>query len=245
MAGKTKKVAKIASFMAVQYLDPQFWKWGDNPYIVNDEVNYTPEYIAKGENWQTKLQNGDIEFIGDAIKNRFKQKYYHTAIDDLFEAFYIILHDRDSRKVWDESQGEYVLDMKPPHVHIIGRFSKGNEQEISKIADIIGVESQYIEKPKPGRYGYDNMLSYLIHIKDTDKFQYQPSDVHTVLGVPYQKVYNEQRELWLKGRAKVTKKRAEMGSDELEEAILKGEVTKSQVMLTDELFEIYSRDSVF
>ena len=58
------------------------------------------------------------------------------------------------------------------------------------------------------------------------------------------RLYNEQRELWLKGRAKVTKKRAEMGSDELEEAILKGEVTKSQVMLTDELFEIYSRDSV-
>lgn len=244
MARKTKKVAKIASFMAVQYLDPQYWKWNDNPYIVVEDANYSDEIKEKGKNWQTKVEKGDIEFIEDVIKSRFKQKFYHTSIDDLFEALYIILHDRDSRKVWDESIGEYVLDMKPPHVHIVGRFKKGQEQEISGIADIIGIESQYIEKPKPGRYGYDNMLSYLIHIKDTDKFQYQPSDVHTGFGMPYQEVYNEQRELWLKGRAKVTKKRAEVGSDELEEAILQGEVTKSQVMLTDELFEVYSRDSV-
>lgn len=65
----------------------------------------------------------------------------------------------------------------------------------------IGVEPQYLERAKSGRYSYDNLLAYLVHAKDKDKFLYNPKNVTTAVGEDYLSVYNRRRETWLRGRA--------------------------------------------
>ena len=61
------------------------------------------------------------------------------------------------------------------------------------------------QKPKTGRYSYDNMLSYLTHIKYKDKLQYDPHDVLTLAGPDYMDYYNSRVESWKKAQDKVGK----------------------------------------
>ncbi len=110
-----------------------------------------------------------------------------------------------------------------------------------RLAFGIGVEPQYVEKPGRGRYAYDNMLSYLTHVKYADKHQYAPSEVATVRGPDYLGIDAQRRETWLKGRAHVKKKVVAENFEDMRERVLQGEITRDQIMLTDELFDIYSR----
>lgn len=213
-----RKEANLKNFGLTQFLEKEYWDWGEASKIV---------------------ENGTLKDIGTEIIRRIE-----ISNPDSLEEFYLIRHNKDMRKKWDDSISNYVLDAKMPHIHCVGRFKKGKEMTLSAIALAVGVESQYVEKPKSGRYSYDNMLAYLIHAKDTSKAEYEPKEVVTLRGEPYQEIYNSRREAWISGRAKVTKERAKLGADGLEESILNGEVTRQQVLLTDEFFEIYSRNSI-
>ena len=51
----------------------------------------------------------------------------------------------------------------------------------------------------------------------------------------------QRRETWLKGRAHVKKKIVAENFEDMRECVLQGEITRDQIMLTDELFDIYSR----
>ena len=77
-----------------------------------------------------------------------------------------------------------------------------------------------------------------------EKHQYDPEEVITITGQDYQEIFAENREKWLKGRAKKTAKTAKMGAEELEALILDGSVTKKQVILSDNYYQIYARESV-
>lgn len=48
------------------------------------------------------------------------------------------------------------------------------------------------------------------------------------------RVYRERHSGWLKGRAHVKAKRAKLEFESLREMVLQGEVTREQIMLTDE-----------
>lgn len=126
---------------------------------------------------------------------------------------------------------------------------------LPQVAAVIGVEPQYIGKAPAGRYGWDNMLSYAIHAKDAQKYQYDPAEVASggavkkddagnpvPLWTPYQEIYRDRRYDWEKGRAKKTAKSAADDVDTLEAKILLGEVTRNQVLLTDAYYEIYARN---
>jgi|GEM_PF-4713463 len=113
---------------------------------------------------------------------------------------YGILHDKDHKP-----DGSH----KPDHVHIAGRFAEGCGLALPAIASAVGVEAQYIEKLPPGRYSWPNALGYLVHIKYPDKYQYASTDVHTVRGRDYVEIFEENREVWLRGRASVERKSAE------------------------------------
>lgn len=76
------------------------------------------------------------------------------------------------------------------HYHILSKL-EGEGATLDEIADYLGIVPEMIEKPKPGRYTYENMLSYLIHIKDVDKIQYSPDDVITLVGKNYSEYYTE------------------------------------------------------
>ena len=96
-----------------------------------------------------------------------------------------------------------------------------------------------LEKAQRGRFGYDNMLSYLTHIKYPDKFQYDPNDVVTIYGKKYSDIYNERRVEWLHGRAKVQTQKAKASVDYVVSEIVAGNLTKRQVLLTPELRNVY------
>ena len=167
-----------------------------------------------------------------------------------------IIHDRDTREVWDDSISSYVLETKPRHFHMIVKFYRDAKTKtihsgtLAKIADAVGVEPQYIEKAGKGCHAWDNMLSYLIHIKYINKAQYEPSEVSTagacLNGVnifqPYMDIYRQRKRDWELGRTKVTIKQASVDVDGLEEKILLGEVKRNQVLLTDSLFAIYAHN---
>lgn len=76
-----------------------------------------------------------------------------------------ILHDKDS-----DEKGE----LKKPHIHWVGRATP---RCLSVVSNFLGLPENEIEVVK----NFDNMVMYLIHLNDIDKFQYSPDDVETNL----------------------------------------------------------------
>lgn len=208
------------SIAITQYLDPAYWSWA-----VNDA------------NGAALLQRGAGAIVAYIVQR------LDAAGLEVAEGCGII-HDKDEREVWSDVQKALVVELKPEHIHMVIKFaSRAKSAAVPRLADLIGVESQYVEKPGRGRYAYDNMLSYLTHAKYPDKYQYAPSEVATVRGPDYLGIDAQRRETWLKGRAHVKKKRVAEDFEDVRERVLQGEITRDQIMLTDKLFDIYSRHS--
>lgn len=260
------KEAVLKTCMLVQQLKEEYFVWGAERSELFDQA-----------------RNGDLSGIMNHIGNLL----YQNRI--VVQEMHGIIHDNDWRSdVWDELSHQYIVQKKPDHFHIVMKFKNGFSSSLPNIASAIGVEPQSIEKAKKGKYSYDNMLAYLIHIKDADKTQYDASRVvsnglsrettedeynaymanggalgytreveydddmggtfkKTEYYIPdyltYQEIYADKRAEWIKGRAKVTAQRAKVDIDIIEEAILTGQITKSQLLLTDEYYAIYSRNA--
>ena len=208
-----KKEANLTTIMLVQQLEPEFWEtWQDTSTILeakNGNIKPLLETIVK------RLSNDDIDVI----------------------ECYGIIHDKDKRTVWNQEEMKNVIENKEPHIHILMKFKKG--ASLNKLAIAIGVEPQYLEKLKSGRYGYDNALSYLGHYKSDDKFQYSPEEVVTLLGEDYKSVYSRRIDTWLKGKATKIAKETSLSIDWLISEILTGNITKNNILLTDEYYIIY------
>lgn len=84
-------------------------------------------------------------------------------------------------------------------------------------------------------------MAYLVHAKDESKHQYQPDEVMTVRGEDYTSIYQRSMETWFKGRATKKAKETNLSVDWLVERILDGEITKRNIMLTDEYYAIYGQ----
>lgn len=210
-----KKEANLTTIMLVQQLEPEFWEtWQDtSPILEAKNANIKPllETIVK------RLSDDDIDVI----------------------ECYGIIHDKDKRTVWNQEEMKNVIENKEPHIHVLMKFKKG--ASLNKLAIAIGVEPQYLEKLKSGRYGYDNALSYLGHYKSDDKFQYSPEEVVTLLGEDYKSVYSRRIDTWLKGKATKIAKETSLSIDWLISEILTGNITKNNILLTDEYYIIYGQ----
>lgn len=220
---KSKKEDKLSMCMITQAYYPQHWS---------------------ADKW-------DADVIKDAKLREITAKIAKYLVDEGAEvdAVYGITHDRDTREIWDDKLKQNIIEQKHIHGHWVVKFKdKESGLPLSKIAEAVGLAPQYIDKAKPGRFAYDNMLSYLIHAKDSEKFAYSASDVVSVVnrGVQtYQEIYAESKERWDKGRAKKTadKARSSETVESLYEKIVMGEVTKDEVLLTDEYYKIYCRNA--
>lgn len=210
-----KKEANLTAIMLVQQLEDEYWLSSDYQ---------APLKQAKAGNCRPLL-----EMI---IKNL-------ESNDIIVKEGYIIKHDRDKVSTWDSEKMKNSIENKTEHIHALLKFEKG--ASLTKIALAIGVEPQYLEKLKSGRYGYDNCLAYLVHAKDESKHQYQPDEVVTVKGEDYTSVYHRNMETWVKGRATKKAKETNLSVDWLIEKILSGEITKSNIMLTDDYYAIYGQ----
>lgn len=208
-----KKQANLSCVMLVQQLEPEFWiGWND---VIIEEAH-----------------NGNIRPLIEELVKRFEKDGCEVN-----EA-YGILHDKDLISIWNQDEMKNIEELKAKHVHILIKFGKGDT--LNSLAVKAGVAPQYLEKAKSGRYGYDNLLSYLVHAKDQDKYQYSPDEVITVSGEVYNSVYNRRMEAWVRGRATKEAKATDLSVDYLISEILDGKLTKSQVLLTNEFYKVYA-----
>jgi hypothetical protein len=201
-----------------QQLDPELWTWSANDpngvALLHQGAHAILDYLVQ------RLESGGCEVI---------------------EA-YGINHDKDEREVWSDVHQALVTEAKPLHIHAIIKFkNRAKSAPIARLAGLLGVEAQYVEKPGRGGHAYDNMLSYLTHAKYADKYQYAPSEVATVRGPDYLGIDAQRRDTWVKGRAHIVKKRAAENVEDLVARVLAGELSMEQILLTDDLYEIYSR----
>lgn len=213
---KNKKDSNLTAIMLVQQLEDEHWKtWQDKTSLkqARDESNIRPLL----ETVTDKLNKADI-----TVKEA-----------------YGIKHDKDEINIWNQELMKNVIEKKAEHIHFLFKFEKG--ASLNRIALAVGVEPQYLEKLKSGRYGYDNCLAYLVHAKDESKYQYKPEEVVTVKGENYASVYHRFMETWVRGRATKKAKETDLSIDWLIEKILSGEITKSNILLTDDYYAIYGQ----
>lgn len=196
-----------------------------------------PEYFKNlNDNEKAIILSNQVNMIVDMFISKLEATGAKVA-----EA-YGIIHDMDSFTQWDEVTLQEVVVYKTHHIHIVIKFATGSGMTLTQIANAVGLEPQFIDKPQRGKFAYDNMLAYLIHIKYPAKFQYDPKLVYTARGESYTQIYHNRKDEWLKGRAKIKAQSARVDVDWLEEKILTGEVDKSEVLLTDDYYAVYGRN---
>ena len=200
-----------------QQLKPDLWTWASDPQ-------------------DAAVLDCDALSLGNYLVDRLEQ--FGCKV----ESGYAIIHDKDELDQWNEATRQYDRIPKERHIHAVFKFvDRKSSASLEQLADFLGVEPQYVEKPKAGRHSFDNMLAYLIHAKYKDKYQYQAEEVATLRGKEYMDIYAQQREVWAKGAAKIKTKNANESAEYLRDLILEGAVSKAQVMLTHDLYVVYSR----
>lgn len=193
------------------------------------------DFLPEHWNWtpQEKAYLGDVAEMGKIIKTRLE------ADGCVVIEMYAVKHDKDEQKLWNEQKMVYEIKFTSNHGHFVIKLKKGTGKILSAIAALIGLEPNFIEKPKRGRYAYDNMLSYLIHIKYDKKYQYHVSDVYTIVGKPYAEYYAERREAWLRGRAVKSIADARRLLEPLKYKLAKGEITIGEIIQNEEYRDVY------
>lgn len=201
---------------------------------VLNNIMVTQDFVPEHWDWSDaeKTALGDSEKMGQIILTRLENGGCEVA------EMYAILHDKDEAKLWDENERVYTTKFTSNHAHFVIRFTKGNT--LLELAKIIGLEANYIEKPKRGRYAYDNMLSYLTHIKYDKKYQYDVHSVVTIKGKDYMEYYRERHEAWIRGRAERSVKDADALLNYMKDALAKGEITKNDIALDKNMKYVYA-----
>lgn len=218
----TKEVRKRATtFMLTQQLAPDDWHWSAQEKQAFDQgADAVMQVLGQ------RLTNGLAKDAADAKRQ-----------PDPFK-FAGILHDADTTYGYDPKTQSKVIVPKTPHIHVVLMFDK--RQDLDKIAQWAGLEPQYVEVPNRGKYGRENMLAYLIHAKSSDKYQYQPTAVQTFGTFDYMDYYYKHQEAWASQLATRTRKANTVKADWLAKQVQRGDVTKEQILLTNDYAEVYA-----
>lgn len=181
------------------------------------------------------ILSGDMRRLGEEALRR-----YEAAGADA-QGLWFMRHDKD--RLADGS-------LKDDHIHGVlqqsaGRTAEGKLQ-CPEIDLALGFDKSIVRAP--GRGGrIENALSYLIHAKDPDKYQYAPDEVETIRGKDYMQIEAENRRAWAR-RAVIArnapvsmKEWAELG-DALIQKVLDGEVDEMDLLRDKTLMDIYTRN---
>lgn len=208
----SKKEAKLSCIMITQQLEPEYWHGWDEDII-------------------NKAKEGKLTSLLKDVVNRVSEI---AIVSDA----YAIIHDKDINEVYDLETRKIKTEPENLHAHILLKFSKG--ATLINLALQLGIEPQYIEKAKSGRYAFDNFLAYLIHAKDSDKFQYDPREVITLQGKDYLEVVTERHKGWKEGRAKKDISKSNTSLDEIYLQILNQQISKQEILSDPKLQILYA-----
>ena len=245
---KSKKDHPMAGFMLTNQFNPKYWQWATispptPPMVQSWDEEYNARERKKYE-WQLTIYTGLLEALAAAQAGDIFPLTRWVA-EVLMPcgvcAVYGVLHDRD--------HDEYGV-LVEPHATIVVVFTKFDDNRsprtLTNVSRRLGVKPECIERPKQGRYGLDNILSYPCHIKYPEKYQYLPEEFASVIvdpsGATYNQIYEARYEAWMNGRGKVEEKKAVEAVDGLIERILDGKITRQMIFLDKKLKRIYARN---
>lgn len=171
-------------------------------------MSFTVMQYANPEFWDDDyydaLEKEDTKLIGEVILRRL------TSDGIPVDSFYIICHDKKI-PLDDSELVEY--DESNRHYHMLVKL-RDTRRTLGVLAKSIGLDSNRLEVLRKGRYSYSNMLAYLIHYKDPDKYLYDPEEVVTICGRDYMEIFSERRVEWKRGRKAKQKKLSKISSIE-------------------------------
>lgn len=181
----------------------------------------------------TLAANGDLRPLCEVVKTRLE------ASGAELEYMYAILHDRDTKS--DHIASPVDGGLIAPHIHLLVGFqSKETGLTPARAAAALGVQSQMIEKARPGRHTRDNCLAYLIHAKDSTKHRYDACDVITVMGEDYLAIEAARRQSWAQGEAFKSKKGARERLPLIVAKAARGEILKHDILENNDYYETYA-----
>lgn len=206
------KEPQVTMVMVTQFLKSDYWD-GDLSETV--ETATADELLQKSIELINQGGNTNNRNVGNELTVE-----YGTAI----------IHDKDVL-----GNGK----LKERHVHMWLRFK--TKRYLSSIASWLGIEPQYIEKARRGRYAEENGLAYLIHANDSDKHQYAPEEVATY-NFDYCDYVEEHASKWEKSKATNRHKKLKMNLANVLDKIQNGELTKEQMILDNDLAVLYAEN---
>lgn len=171
------------------------------------------------------------ELLDDYINNKqaiFEEIFARVNELENLKIIALIVHDKDENK----------NGLKDAHIHAYLEFEK--QKTIASISSVLGIEPQYIEVPKKGRYGRLNCLAYLIHAKNLDKYQYSPEEVQTFETFDYQEFIDENLEDFKKYNATDKRKKGEIGLDLALQEVQQGKLKLREIMRDENLALLYA-----
>jgi len=203
-------------------------------YIRKDEMSkqiqnirfHITQYLKK-EYWQ----NENIKSVNFDDNLEFQIQVFEALKPLGLIKFASIIHDKDLQL--DN------ITPKPRHIHAVVEFEK--KKDINVVALTLGLEPQYLDTAKRGRYAEENLLAYLIHAKDKTKYQYQPSEVSTFGTFNYEAYEEEHRKNW-KNQSIIAKgKKKDEELPLLLEAVRYGSLNREQLLENHEYLYLYQR----
>lgn len=184
------------------------------------------QYLKK-EYWQ----NENIKSVNFDDNLEFQKQVFETLKPLGLIKFASIIHDKDLQL--DN------ITPKPRHIHAVVEFKK--KKDINVVALALGLEPQYLDTAKRGRYGEENLLAYLIHAKDKTKYQYQPSEVSTFGTFNYVAYEEEHHNSWNNQAIIAKGKKKDEQLPILLEAVRFGTLTREQLLENPDYLYLYQR----
>ncbi|MDM7546132.1 MULTISPECIES: Rep family protein [Lactococcus] len=140
----------------------------------------------------------------------------------------LIVHDKDENK----------NGLKDAHVHGYLEFTK--QKTIASVSACLGIEPQYVEVPRKGRYGRLNCLAYLVHAKNLDKYQYSPEEVETFETFDYEEFIDDNLNDFRKYNATDKRKKGEIGLDLALQEVQQGRLKLREIFRDEDLALLYA-----
>ena len=206
------KRVRNSRFLFEQQLKPIYWDW---------DIKHK------------KLLDNYSENKAEIFKEIFRRIRTLFSPEEPIEIA-LIIHDKDV-----SSKGNFV----EPHIHGYLDFPK--QIDLKKVALAIGLEPQRIETPK-SRGGRNNTkknnLAYLIHAKDSDKYQYDIEEVETFDTFNYREFIDNHKEEFERRAATVKREKLEESLDLVLSKVQRGELTYDEIMRNDNYAILYANN---
>ena len=206
---QVKRPSKLTTCMITQSVLPKHWRW-------------TAAELAA-------LDRG--ESIASLILKRFRA----AGLTVLLLEF--VIHDHDTRRMWDEYRVDFRYIPAHEHVHILVKFKDGATRE--KIANIAGVAPEWAEPLRAGKFSLDGARAYLTHCRFPRKYNYPPQSVVTLVGQPYMDYYAANIERWLRTRYQRIVRNAETVLNEIKVRIFEDGLDRKGLVSNEDYERAY------